>query len=212
MGYWKSKVLPKLKKAFDLNSSKKAAAAEACKSFDDSKDAVNKEFEEKRTELQPKVVEIYEASSVEIKGLVKERNDAGIKKNSAAVVKLLEELVKIEFPGSKAVSEVSSKFGAGLVPGPVLFVLEKVSTFVVDVDDTELGGAGDQTSREVVAVEEEKDKEVAGVVVQQGDKEEAAAAASAAAAAEEIKDAVVEEETIKKEPEAAKLEEAPKHP
>ncbi|KAK9149948.1 hypothetical protein Syun_008257 [Stephania yunnanensis] len=209
MGYWKSKVLPKLKKAFDLNSSKKAAAAEACKSFDDSKDAVNKEFEEKKTELQPKVVEIYEASSVEIKGLVKERNDAGIKKNSAAVVKFLEELVKIEFPGSKAVSEVSSKFGAGLVPGPVLFVLEKVSTFVVDVDDTKSGGAGDQTSREVVAVEEEKDKEAAGVAVQ-GDKEEAAAAA---AAAEEIKDAVAEDqETIKKEPEAAKVEEAPKHP
>ncbi|KAK9152564.1 hypothetical protein Sjap_000044 [Stephania japonica] len=198
MGYWKSKVLPKLKKAFDINSSKKAAAAEACKSFDDSKDAVNKELEEKKTELQPKVVEIYEASSVEIKGLVKERNDAGIKNNSVAVVKFLQELVKIEFPGSKAVSEVSSKFGPGLVPGPVLFVLEKVSTFVV----TE--GEGDKTSREV----EIKAEEVA-VVEEEGDKE----------AAEEIKDAVVEEE--KKEPEASPppaaeaaaakvLEEAPK--
>lgn len=67
MGYWKSKVLPKIKKVFDKNGPKKAAAAEACKSFDDSKEEYTKEFEEKKTELQPKVVEIYEASSAEIK-------------------------------------------------------------------------------------------------------------------------------------------------
>ena len=36
MGYWKSKVLPKIKKVFDKNGAKKAAA-EASKSFDDSK-------------------------------------------------------------------------------------------------------------------------------------------------------------------------------
>lgn len=37
MGYWKSKLLPKIKKVFDKGSSKKAAAAEATKAFDDSK-------------------------------------------------------------------------------------------------------------------------------------------------------------------------------
>ena len=38
MGYWKSKVLPKIKKVFEKNGTKKsAAAAEACKSFDESK-------------------------------------------------------------------------------------------------------------------------------------------------------------------------------
>lgn len=37
MGYWKSKVLPRIKKVFEKNGTKKAAAAEACKSFDDSK-------------------------------------------------------------------------------------------------------------------------------------------------------------------------------
>jgi hypothetical protein len=38
MGYWKTTVLPKIKKAFALDKSgKKAAAAEASKSFDDSK-------------------------------------------------------------------------------------------------------------------------------------------------------------------------------
>lgn len=36
MGYWKSKVLPKIKKVFEKNG-KKTAAAEACKSFDGSK-------------------------------------------------------------------------------------------------------------------------------------------------------------------------------
>lgn len=95
MDYWKSKLLPKIKKVFEKNG-KKAAAAEACKSFDESKVAfvlpmhllaflsrafllpllctfglvqeeIDKEFEEKKTELQPKVVEIYEASSAEIK-------------------------------------------------------------------------------------------------------------------------------------------------
>lgn len=38
MGYWKEKVLPKIKKVFDKTGPKKAAAAaEACKSFDESK-------------------------------------------------------------------------------------------------------------------------------------------------------------------------------
>ena len=38
MGYWKTKVLPTIKKVFENKTSvKKAAAAEACKSFDESK-------------------------------------------------------------------------------------------------------------------------------------------------------------------------------
>lgn len=37
MGYWKSKVLPKIKKVFEKNGAKKTAAAEATKSFDESK-------------------------------------------------------------------------------------------------------------------------------------------------------------------------------
>ena len=38
MGYWKSKVLPKIKKVFEKDSTaKKAAAAEAIKNFDESK-------------------------------------------------------------------------------------------------------------------------------------------------------------------------------
>ncbi|XP_043688009.1 plasma membrane-associated cation-binding protein 1-like [Telopea speciosissima] len=130
MGYWNSKVVPKIKRVFEKNGNRKAAA-EACKSFDDSKEEINKEFEEKKTDLQPKVIEVYEASSAEIKTLVKERTDEGIKKNPEAVKAFLEELEKIEFPGSKQVSEASSKVGPVLISGPVLFVLEKVSTFVV---------------------------------------------------------------------------------
>ncbi|ERN20524.1 hypothetical protein AMTR_s00068p00194800 [Amborella trichopoda] len=131
MSYWKDKVLPKIKKYFD-KPAKKKAAAEACKLFDESKETINKEFEEKKTELQPKVVEIYEASSTEIKTVVKEKKESGIKKNSPAVQKFLEELVKIEFPGSKEVSEASIKFGAPYLSGPIIFIFEKVSTFIVE--------------------------------------------------------------------------------
>ncbi|KAH0751314.1 hypothetical protein KY285_004462 [Solanum tuberosum] len=135
MGYWKAKVLPKIKQIFDKNGPKKTAAAEACKTFDEAKEEYSKEFEEKKTELQPKVNEIYEAAAVEIKSLVKEPKGAGLKKNSDGVQKFLDELVKIEFPGSKAVSEASSNFGPSYVSGPILFVLEKVSTFIVVTED-----------------------------------------------------------------------------
>nr|GLL29089.1 plasma membrane-associated cation-binding protein 1-like [Ipomoea trifida] len=118
MNYWKAKVLPKIKKVFEKNGTKKAAAAEACKAFDDSKEQYGKEFEDKKTELQPKVVEVYEACSAEIKGLVKEPKDSGLKKHSADVQKLLDELVKIDFPGSKAVSEACTKLGPAYVSGP----------------------------------------------------------------------------------------------
>ncbi|XP_057971631.1 plasma membrane-associated cation-binding protein 1 [Malania oleifera] len=168
MDYWKSKVLPKIKKFFDKNGSKKAAASEACKSFDDSKEEINKEFEEKKTELQPKVIEIYEASSVEIKSLVKERKQAGIKKHSSAVQKFLEELTKIGFPGSKPASEASSKYGPASVSGPVSFVFEKVSTFIVEPPPAtaaaaaageETTGKKEATTAEEIVAGEGKEKE-----------------------------------------------------
>ncbi|XP_059301503.1 plasma membrane-associated cation-binding protein 1 isoform X1 [Lycium ferocissimum] len=134
MGYWQAKVVPKFKQIFEKNP-KKAAAAEACKTFDEAKEQYSKEFEEKKTELQPKVVEVYEAAEVEIKTLVKKPKGAGLKKHSAGVQKFLDELVKIEFPGSKAVSEASSNFGPSYVSGPILFVFEKVSTFIVVTED-----------------------------------------------------------------------------
>jgi len=171
MGYWKTKVLPTIKKVFEnKNSVKKAAAAEACKSFDESKESYDKEFEEKKGELQVKVVEIYEASSAEIKTLVKERKEAGLKKYSAAVHKFLEELAKIEFPGSKPVSEASSKYGPAYVSGPVFFVFEKVSTFIVTEEkvveptppEATPAKTEEETSsgkeREIVIEEEKKDE------------------------------------------------------
>ncbi|KAK4748057.1 hypothetical protein SAY87_014643 [Trapa incisa] len=170
MGYWKSKVLPKLKKVFEKNGGKKTAAAEACKSFDDTKEDINKEFEEKKTDLQPKVIEIYEASSEEIKALIKEPKEAGVKKHSASVTKFLEELSKIEFPGSKHVSEASSKYGPALVPGPVLFVFEKVSTFIVVEEKKEeptAEPAKEEPSgvkEEIVIHEEKKVEEVVAIV------------------------------------------------
>lgn len=168
MGYWKAKVLPKIKQIFDKNGPKKAAAAEACKTFDESKEGYNKEFEEKKTELQPKVVEIYEAAAVEIKNLVKEPKGAGLKKNSDGVQKFLDELVKIEFPGSKAVGEASSNFGPSYVSGPILFVFEKVSTFIVKEDKKEEEPAAADVEATATSAEEVEVKEKE-IVVEAGE-------------------------------------------
>ncbi|CAA2981904.1 plasma membrane-associated cation-binding 1 [Olea europaea subsp. europaea] len=133
-----------------------------------------KEFEEKKTELQPKVIEIYEASSTEIKTLVKEPKEAGLKKHSAAVQKFLDELAKIEFPGTKPVCDAASKVGPAYLAGPVFFVFEQVSTFVVAEEKKEEaappakatpGKTGEDTSgpevkEKDIAVEEVKKEEV----------------------------------------------------
>ncbi|KAH8513062.1 hypothetical protein Peur_056943 [Populus x canadensis] len=170
MGYWKSKVLPKIKKVFEKDSAKKAAGAEACKTFDESKEEISKEFEEKKTELEPKVIEIYEASSAEIKTLVKDPKEAGLKKQSTSVQKFLDELVKIEFPGSKLVSEASSKYGPAYVSGPIFFVFEKVSTFIpveekaveapAPAPETKTEEATTSTEKEIVVEEEKKEEAV----------------------------------------------------
>ncbi|KAI5595482.1 hypothetical protein BDE02_03G141900 [Populus trichocarpa] len=174
MGYWKSKVLPKIKKVFEKDSAKKAAGAEACKTFDESKEEISKEFEEKKTELEPKVIEIYEASSAEIKTLVKDPKEAGLKKQSTSVQKFLDELVKIEFPGSKLVSETSSKYGPAYVSGPIFFVFEKVSTFIpveekaveapapapAPAPETKTEEATTSTEKEIVVEEEKKEEAV----------------------------------------------------
>ncbi|RYR13271.1 hypothetical protein Ahy_B04g070361 isoform A [Arachis hypogaea] len=189
MGYWKSKVLPKIKKVFDKNSTKKSGAAEASKLFDDSKEEYNKAFEEKKTELQTKVTEVYEASSAEVKSLVKEPNEAGLKKNSTSVQKFLEELVKIDFPGSKPVSEACSKFGPALVPGPVSFVFEKVSTFIVTEEKAEEvppTTTTEETSgvkeREIVVEEEETVEEKSAEEVAKEEEKPAEAAAATTSA------------------------------
>ncbi|XP_050224772.1 plasma membrane-associated cation-binding protein 1 [Mercurialis annua] len=147
MGYWKSKVLPTINKVFKKESTaKKAAAAEACKSFDESKEEINKVFEDNKTDLQPKVLEIYEASAVELKSLVKDPKDAGLKKHSALVQKFLDELATIEFPGSKTVSEASTKFGAAYVSAPIFFIFEKVSTFLPVEEEKPKEAAGEETT------------------------------------------------------------------
>ncbi|XVF00433.1 hypothetical protein REPUB_Repub04eG0001100 [Reevesia pubescens] len=188
MGYWKSKVLPKIKKVFEKNGTKKAAT-EACKSFDDSKEEISKELEDKKAELQPKIVEIYEASPAEIKAIVKDPKEAGLKKRSASVHNFLEELAKIEFPGSKAVFEASSKYGAALIPGPVLFIFEKVSTLIV-VEEAAAEEERSSKEKEIV-VEEEKKEEV--VVVEE-------------------KAAAVAKEVPVPDPEPAKVEDAAELP
>lgn len=208
MGYWQAKVVPKLKQIFDKNGPKKAAAAEAWKTFDEAKEQYSKEFDEKKTELQPKVVEIYEAAAVEIKTLVKGPKVSGLKKHSTEVQKFLDELVKIEFPGSKVVSEASSNFGPSYVSGPVLFVFEKVSTLIVTEDKKEEEAAipvaaASEAEATTTAPVEVKEKEI--VVEAEAKKEEepapAPAPAPAAAPAAEVATAA--------DVAPAKVEEAP---
>ncbi|RRT44399.1 hypothetical protein B296_00053531, partial [Ensete ventricosum] len=120
-----------------------------------SQEEITKEFEEKKAELQPKVVEIYETSTVEIK--------LGLKKKSAVVIKFIEELVKIEFPGAKPVSEAASKHGPALVSGPVIFIFEKVSTLLPaePEPEPEPAAAIETTSKEITpeaAVESKKEE------------------------------------------------------
>ncbi|CAL1402602.1 unnamed protein product [Linum trigynum] len=202
MGYWKSKVLPKIKKVFEKDSAKKAAAAEATKVFDASKEDISKEFEEKKVELQPKVLEVYEASSAEIKTVVKEGTEAGLKKHSAAVVKFVEELVKIEFPGSKVVSEACSKYGPAYVPGPVLFVFEKVSTFIPVEEkpaEPEAEAPAPAVEGETAATTTSTEKEI---VVEE------AAAPAAAEAEKPAETPAAEPPAATEAPAAAKVEEA----
>ncbi|XP_010538640.1 PREDICTED: plasma membrane-associated cation-binding protein 1-like [Tarenaya hassleriana] len=195
MGYWKSKVLPTIKKMFEKKPGKKAAAAEAIKNFDESKEAINKEMEEKKTELQPKVMETYEATSAEVKALVREPKEDGLKKHSTDVQKFLEELVKIEFPGSKAVSEASANFGVSYLTGPVSFVFEKVSEFLPPVEKTR-----DVASEEVTTEEETKTSEETS-----GDKEKETVG-------EKKEEAKPAEEEEKKKEETAPVEAPAKTP
>uniref|UniRef100_K3XMU8 Uncharacterized protein n=1 Tax=Setaria italica TaxID=4555 RepID=K3XMU8_SETIT len=91
--YWKTKVLPGINKIFDKDG-KKAAAVEFLKSF--NKEELGKEIEDKKTDLEPKVAETYEASPPEVKALFKDKKPVKIsKKNSAAATKFLDELAKI---------------------------------------------------------------------------------------------------------------------
>ncbi|CAF2025847.1 hypothetical protein HID58_090598 [Brassica napus] len=198
MGYWNSKVVPRFKKIFEKSSVKKAAAAEACKTFDESKEAINKEIEEKKTELQPKVVETYEATSAEVKALVRDPKEAGLKKNSAAVQKYLEALAAIEFPGSTAVKDAASSFGAGYVSGPVTFIFEKVCVFLPE-----------EVKTREVPVKEVKAEEPAKTEEPSGEKEEIVEKTVTTAVVEEHKPEVAKEEEKKPIEEVKKEEAAP---
>uniref|UniRef100_A0A0E0BZK1 Salt stress root protein RS1 n=1 Tax=Oryza meridionalis TaxID=40149 RepID=A0A0E0BZK1_9ORYZ len=152
---WKTKVLTGLNKLFDKDG-KKAAAAEFLKSF--NKEEIGKEIDDKKTELEPKVVEVVESSPPEIKALLKDKKTASkIKKNAPAVTKFLDELAKIDFPGAKPVSDAVAKSGTTPLSPAIAFILEKVAPFVPKEEpkaEPEAAAAAETTSREV-AVEEE---------------------------------------------------------
>ncbi|MCO5603953.1 hypothetical protein L7F22_058110 [Adiantum nelumboides] len=130
MSYWKSKVLPKLKKL--LHKSPKAQAAEACRSFNKSKDTITKEIEENKEVLQPKVVAIYQSSSNEAKGLLKEPTDSGVLGFLEVVQNLLIELSDAGCPGAQSLSDAATKHGPSAMCKPIVFLLSKLTVFVAD--------------------------------------------------------------------------------
>ncbi|XP_034595418.1 salt stress root protein RS1 isoform X1 [Setaria viridis] len=194
--YWKTKVLPGINKIFDKDG-KKAAAVEFLKSF--NKEELGKEIEDKKTDLEPKVVETYEASPPEVKALFKDKKPVKIsKKNSAAATKFLDELAKIEFPGAKLVSDAVAKSGTTPLSPAITFILDKAAPFIPKEEpkaaEPEPAAAVEATSREV-AVEEKKEEA-----------EPAAAAATEEAAA--TSEAVEEKKEEEKKEEEEKPAEA----
>ncbi|KQJ94436.1 plasma membrane-associated cation-binding protein 1 [Brachypodium distachyon] len=204
MDYWKSKVLPKMKTVFAKNAGKKAAAtAELVKSFDESKEGINGEFEKKKVDLQPKVVEIYEGAAAAVKVLIKQRKVSGIKKNSAAVTKFMEDLANIDFPGAKQVSEGIAKVGPALLSGPLFATFDKVSTLLPATDEAPKEAPADAEEKKEEAASEEKTEEAQPPAAAVEETAVAAADESAPAAAEALP--VAEESTapVSEAPEAA---------
>ncbi|KAM3348356.1 hypothetical protein ACQJBY_021942 [Aegilops geniculata] len=186
---WKTKVLPGLNKIFDKDG-KKAAAAEFLKSF--NKEEIDKEIEDKKTELEPKVVETIEASPPEIK----DKKTSKIKKNSVAVTKFLDDLAKIDFPGAKLVSDAVAKSGTTPLSPAIVFILDKVAPFVpapkeepkAEPEAAAAAPAEETTTREVAVEEKKEEAEPSAAPA------EAAAPVEAAAPAAEVVEEKKEEE------------------
>ncbi|KAI5083330.1 hypothetical protein GOP47_0003073 [Adiantum capillus-veneris] len=130
MSYWKTKVVPKFKKFFDKG--KKKAASDACKSFDSSKESLDKEIEEKRSDLHPKVIEVYRSSTIITKKLLKEPNEPAVKENPDAIQSVLADLAKAGFPQAQFLCDAGGKCGPALLPGPIVYLFQKTSTFLVE--------------------------------------------------------------------------------
>lgn len=128
MNYWKSKVLPRLKNL--LKKRPKSPSVEACKSFDKSKDSIAKEIEEKKEELQTKVVTIYQSSSNEAKGLLKDPTESGVIELIEVVQNLLIELSDAGCPGAQSLSDAATKHGPSAMSEPIVFLLSKLTVFV----------------------------------------------------------------------------------
>ncbi|KAF7028919.1 hypothetical protein CFC21_040769 [Triticum aestivum] len=184
---WKTKVLPGLNKIFDKDG-KKAASAEFLKSF--NKEEIDKEIEDKKTELEPKVVETIEASPPEIK----DKKTSKIKKNSVAVTKFLDDLAKIDFPGAKLVSDAVAKSGTTPLSPAIVFILDKVAPFVPapkeepKAEPEDAAPAEETTTREVAVEEKKEEAEPSAAPA------EAAAPVEAAAPAAEVVEEKKEEE------------------
>eukprot|EP01018_Ginkgo_biloba_P024257 Gb_09198 [translate_table: standard] len=130
MSYWKGKVLPKIKKYFGKGFKKRAV--EAAKSFDKSKESIENEIQEKKDELHPQVVKIYNDSKPESKMVLKEPTEERIKQQAEASQDLLQRLADAGFPGAQILKDAGEKYGVASMSVQILFLLQKISPFVAN--------------------------------------------------------------------------------
>lgn len=153
MAYWKAKLLPKIKKYFCKGSKK--GAVEAAKSFEQSKESIENEIQEKKAELEPKVVAIYKDSKPETKMLLKEPNEERVKKQHQAVVDLLQRLVEIGCPGAQVLKEAGEKYGAASMSVQITFLFDKISPFVINEEAPAVVIEQENVTAKEVAIETE---------------------------------------------------------
>ncbi|XP_057861568.2 plasma membrane-associated cation-binding protein 1 [Cryptomeria japonica] len=153
MTYWKAKLLPRIKKYFGKGPKK--GAVEAAKSFEQSKESIENEIQEKKAELEPKVVEIYKDSKPETKMLLKEPSEERVKKQGQAIVDLLQRLVEIGCPGAQVLKETGDKYGAASMSVQIAFLFEKISPFVSNEEAPSVVVEEEIVTAKEVAVETE---------------------------------------------------------
>lgn len=154
MTYWKAKVLPKIKKYFGKGDANKKGAAEAAKSFDKAKNSIEKEIEEKKSELEPKIVTIYQDSKPETKMLFKEPTEDKVKQQAQAAQDLLQRLVEAGCPGAQILKDAGDKYGTALMSSQIQYLLEKLSPFVANEESPVIARGIDLVEGEAETAEE----------------------------------------------------------
>ncbi|KAJ7526460.1 hypothetical protein O6H91_16G007400 [Diphasiastrum complanatum] len=153
--YWK-----KLTKRLFEKKPKKKGASDVIREFDESKEMISKELEEKKGEFKEKVSLLYKTSETKTQILMKKPDDSIVEEHALHTLNLIQDLAKAGFPGASILSESLARYGAAALPGPSTFLLLKASVFVIDepepVIEVPVEAAVDEKKRELPVEEVEK--------------------------------------------------------